>query len=115
MRNGQQQFPVEVRTSWVDYSPALRYHASQRIRSRLSEFASHIRSITVRISDDEPHHTAQRRCDIEVMTTDAGAIAASSVGVELFTLVERAIDTVVEILRQRTGGEPHRGLRHGVA
>ena len=114
MRNTQ-QFPIEVQTGWVDYSPALRYHTSQRIRSRLAEFAPRIRSITVRMSDDAPHNTAQRRCDIEALTTDAGPIAASSVGVELFTLVERAVDTVVEILRQRIGGEPRREHRQRVA
>ena len=115
MRNTQQQFPIEVRTGWVDYSPALRYHASQRIRSRLAKFAGLIRSITVRFSDDEPRKTAQRRCDIEVMTTGAGPISGSSVGVELFTLVERAVDRVVEALRHRTSDEPGRELRQRIA
>ena len=115
MRHAQQRFPIDVRTGWVDYSPALRYHASQRIRARLAEFASQIRSVTVRISDDEPHKTAQRCCEIEVMTTHSGPISASSVGVELFTLVDRTVDRVVEILRQRTSGEPHRELGQRIA
>ena len=72
MRHAQQRFPIDVRTGWVDYSPALRYHASQRIRARLAEFASQIRSVTVLISDDEPHKTGQRCCEIEVMTTHSG-------------------------------------------
>ena len=101
MRTDQQPFPIDVRTGWVDYSPALRRHASQRMRSRLAEFASQIRSVTVRISDDEAHTIAHRRCDLEVMT-HAGPISASSVGVDLFALVDRALDTVEEILRQRT-------------
>ena len=115
MRNDQHQFPIEVRTGWADYSPALRYHASQRIRSRLAESAALIRSITVRFSDDEPLTAGQRRCHIEVTTTHAGPISGSSVGVELFTLVERAVDAVVEILRQHTSGEPHRALRRRIA
>ena len=43
--------------------------------------------------------------------THAGPISASSVGVDLFALVDRALDTVEEILRQRTATHPHAALR----
>ena len=115
MRSDQQPFPIAVRTGWVDYSPALCSHASQRIRSGLAEFASQIRSVAVRFSADEPYTIAHRRCDIEVMTTHAGPIAAWSVGVDLSTLVDRALETVVEMLRQRTTTHPHAELRRRIA
>ncbi len=114
MRHVQQQFPIEVRTGWVDYSPALRDHASERIRSLLAEFAPQIRSVTVQISNDPAQSAAQRRCDIEV-TTDSGPIAASSVGAELFTLVERAVNAVVDVLRQRSSGKQDGLLRRRIA
>jgi len=80
------------------------------MRSRLAEFVSQIRSVTVRFSDDEAHTIAHRRCDIEVITP-AGPISASSVGVDLFALVDRALDIVVENLPQRTATHPHAAHR----
>ena len=115
MRNSQQPFPIDVRTGWVDYSPALRHHASERVRSRLTEFASQIRSVTVRCSGDEPQTIAHRRCEIEVTTTHAGPISASSVGVNLFALVDRAMEIVVEKLRQRPNAQTHRERRRRIA
>ena len=115
MRTEQQQFPIEVRTGWVDYSPALRYHASQQVGARLARFAGLIRSVTVRFSDDAPGTAAQRRCDIDVTTRDGGPISGSSVGVERFTLVDRAVDAVVELLRHRTSHGPGRELRQRMA
>lgn len=102
MRNSQQPFPIEVRTGWGDYSPALRHHASQRVAARFAEFSSRIRSVTVRCSDDDPQTGARRRCDIEVMTTHAGAITAAAAGEDLFELIDQASKTAAGILRQRT-------------
>ena len=115
MRHALQRFPVDVRTGWMDYSPAFHYYASQRIRSRLAAFASQIRAVTVRISQDEPHTTAQRHCEIEVMTTHAGQVSASSVGVKLFTLLDRAVDSVVDVLRQRARAESQSESRQRIA
>jgi len=65
MRHAPQRFPVDVRTGWLDYSPALHYRASQRIGAGLAAFVSQVRAVTVRISNDEPHKTAQRHCEID--------------------------------------------------
>ena len=102
MRNSQQPFPIEVRTGWGDYSPALRHHASQRVAARFAEFSSRIRTVIVRCSDDDPQTGARRRCDIEVMTTHAGPITASATGEDLFELIDQASKTAAGILRQRT-------------
>lgn len=115
MRKSQQSFPIDVRTGWVDYSPAIRYHASQRIRSRVAEYASLIRSVAVRMSADEPSQMSHRRCDTEVMTVRASPIAASAIGLDLFNLVDGTVDTVVELLRQRTSAESHRERRQRIA
>jgi hypothetical protein len=115
MRNNRQSFPIDVRTGWLDYSPALRARASQHVRSRLAEFASEIRSVTLRFSDDEPLTVTHRRCDIEVMTTFAGPTSASSVGHDLSALVDRALETVVERLRQGTSARPHADFRRRIA
>lgn len=115
MRHAPQRFPVDVRSGWLDYSPAVHYHASQQIRSGLTEFASQIRAVTVRISDGEPHQTAQRQCEIEVMMTHAGQVSASSVVVNLFTLLDGAVDSVVDVLRQRARAESPSELRQRIA
>ncbi len=106
MLHTQPRFPIAIQTGWVDYSPALRYHASQRIGSSLAEFAPRIRSVTVRVSDDAPHTTRQRRCDIDVVTTDAGVVSASSTGRNLFALVDRALASLATTLRHRSSVEP---------
>jgi hypothetical protein len=99
----------------VDYSPALRYHALERLGSSLAEFAPRIRSVTLRISDDPPHTTRQRRCDIDVVTTDAGVVSASSAGRNLFALVDRALGSLVTTLRQRRSAEPLGELHRRIA
>ena len=114
MRTGE-RFPINVRTGWLDYSPALRYQASERIRSHLAEFGPQVRSVTIHISDDGPQRTAQRRCEIEVLTAHAGRISFASVGLDAFTLVARVVDSVVELLRQRTSVEPQSEARQRIA
>jgi ribosome-associated translation inhibitor RaiA len=99
----------------VDYSPALRYHASQRIGSSLAEFAPRIRSVAVRISNDAPYTTRQRRCEIDVVTTNAGVISASSSGRNLFALVDQALASLVTSLRQRAIAEPLGELHRQIA
>jgi ribosome-associated translation inhibitor RaiA len=113
--HNSQQFPVDVRTGWIDFSPALRHHASERIRSLLAQFALQVRSVTVRISDAEPHRPAHRRCDIEVMTTHAGAITASSIGLDVFALVNHAAESALEALRERASDGPYSELHHKIA
>jgi hypothetical protein len=115
MRNARLPFPIRVRTRWGDYSPALHYHVSQRISAGLSGCAAQIRAVAVRIRDDELHNIAQRRCEIEVTTTDAGRISASSVGINLFSLVDHTVDAVVAMLRQHTSVEPQGEMRQRIA
>ena len=115
MPTGQYRFPISVRTGWIDYSPAIRYHALQRARSRMAAFAPQIRSVAIRISQDELHTGAQRRCDIEVITADAGPISASLVGVDLFRLVDGSVATIVAMLRARTAVRPQDELSQRIA
>lgn len=111
MQNLQQPFPIGVRTGWVDYSPALCHHITEKVRSRLAEFAKDIRSVSVRISDAEPHDTTLRRCSVEV-TTRTGPISASAVGADLFTVVDAAVDRAGKMLREQradvSAAEPRR-------
>jgi hypothetical protein len=110
-----QGFPVDIRTGWIDYSPSLRYDASQRIRSLLAEFASHICSVRVRISAGRPAKPALRRCDVEVMTRQAGPFSASSVGVDPITLVDGTANSVLETLRDHASARSYGGLQQRTA
>jgi hypothetical protein len=49
------------------------------------------------------------------VTTHAGPIAASSVGVNPFRLVDGAVDTVFEMLRQHSRTQPQGELRQRIA
>lgn len=101
MRDTRFRFPVDVHTGWVDFSPALRYHASQEARARLAGFAATIRSVQIRISNDTPQDAAERRCDVQVSTTDAGAVTATTTGADLFAIVNSGLASVVETLHRR--------------
>ena len=114
MSNSQQLYPIHVHTGWVDYSPAFHQHALQRIRSRLAEVASNVRSVAVRISGAESHDSTHRSCHIEIMTTD-GPTSASGVGVDLFHTVDSTVDKVAEMLRSRLSAVPNRDLRQRIA
>lgn len=115
MRKSQHEFPVYVRMGWVDYSPALRDYAPRRVRSRLAEFDSQIRWASIRFSPDEARSAEQRRCELEVMVAQTGPIFGSAVGKDLFKLVDRAADAVVERLRQRASAEQDEVLRQLIA
>jgi hypothetical protein len=114
MHNTQHRFPIHVHTGWADYSPALHYHAAQQIRSRLAAFGSEIQSVTVRLWSDQPGELAHRRCEIDVMT-HAESFAVASVGVDLATLVDGAVDRAVTLLRQRTHPERPAETRRRIA
>ena len=101
MRDPQFRFPIDVHTGWVDFSPALRYHASQEARSRLAGFAPQIRSVSIRISDEAPDEINSRRCEVEVSTIDAGPVTASATGEDLFAIVDHGLESVLETLHQR--------------
>jgi hypothetical protein len=110
-----QQFPVDVHMRWTDYSPALRYHVSERVRSHLAEFASVIRGVGVRISDEEGQAAEHRRCRVEVITTHPNPISASAVGVDVFNLVNQTVDTVAQMLRRRFTAGSENELRRRIA
>lgn len=100
MRDRRHSFPIAVHTRWIDYSPAHRDHTLSRVRSQLVGFASALRAVDVRISDDDPRNVASRRCEIQVLTVDARRISASSVGTDLFTIVDGALEALLEQLRR---------------
>ena len=104
MRETRFRYPIDVHTGWVDFSPALRYHATEQARARLAGFAPHIRAVTIRISDDRPDDVSERRCDVQVATANAGAVTASATGADLFAIVNSAIDDSVEALHRHTAG-----------
>lgn len=101
MRDPQFRFPIDVHTGWVDFSPALRYHASEQARARLAGYASRIRSVSIRISDDAPDDVNGRRCEVQVSTTDAGPVTASATGADLYAIVDDGLESVVETLHRR--------------
>jgi len=101
MRDTPFRYPIDVHTGWVDFSPALRYHAAEQARARLAGFAPQIRAVTIRISDDTPHDVSERRCEVQVSTAHAGAVTASATGPDLFAIVNCAIDDSVEALHRR--------------
>ena len=101
MQTTQHTFPVQVRTGWIDFSPALHWYATQRVRSALRPIASRVRAVTVRLADHEPHDPSTRLCAIEVTLKPAGAISATSTGRNVCKLVDLAMEASLEKLRER--------------
>ena len=101
MQTAQHPFPVQVQTGWIDFSPALHWYATQKVRSVLQPVASRVRAVTVRIADHEPHDPATRLCAIDVRLKPAGAISATSTGRNVCELVDRATEATLEQLREQ--------------
>jgi hypothetical protein len=99
METTQHQFPVHVQTGWIDFSPALHWYATQKVRSVLRPVASRVRSVTVRVADHEPHDPATRLCAVDVSLRPGGAISVTSTGRNVSELVGRATDATLEKLR----------------
>lgn len=115
MRDTESRVPVSVHTGWVDYSPQHRHYTSQQVRSQLAGFAHQIRSVTVRIDDESPSNVASRRCVIQVITAHAGLVSATAVGVDLFTVVDRALASVAQRLRDSANAQVHSEAARRVA
>lgn len=105
MRDTHLRYPIDIHTGWVDFSPALRYHATEQARARLAGFAPQIRAVTIRISDERPDDVTERRCDVEVATAHAGAVTASATGQDLFAIVNSAIENSVEALHRQAAAQ----------
>jgi hypothetical protein len=101
MQTAQHPFPVHVRTGWIDFSPALQWYATQKVRSVLRPVASRVRAVTVRIADHEPHDPSTRLCAIDVILKSAGTISATSAGRNVYELVDRATEASIEKLREQ--------------
>jgi hypothetical protein len=101
MQTAQQPFRVQVRTGWIDFSPALHWYATQKVRSALRPVAARIRAVTVRIADHEPHDPSMRLCAIDVSLKPAGTISATSTGRSVCELVDRATQATLEKLHDQ--------------
>ena len=101
MQTAQHPFPVHVRTGWIDFSPALQWYATQKVRSVLRPVASRVRAVTVRIADHEPQDPSTRVCAVDVALKPAGTISATSTGRNVFEIVDRAAEASLEKLRDR--------------
>ncbi len=103
MQRTQLPFPVSVRTGWIDFSPALRAYARTRVTRALGTFAARIRSVTVRVTDHEPHDPATRLCAIEVELKPVGTLSATSTGRDVYESVDQTTATILARLRGKRG------------
>jgi hypothetical protein len=101
MQTAQHPFPVHVRTGWIDFSPALHWYATHKVKTALRPVASRVRAVTVRFADHEPHDPSTRLCAIDVGVKPAGTISATSAGRNVYELVDRATEASIEKLREQ--------------
>ncbi len=94
MQNPQHTFPVDVHTGWIDFSPALHWYATERLRSALAPVGSRVRSATVRIHEHEPHEREVRHCVVDVALQPSGTVSASCSGANLRALIDEATEAV---------------------
>ena len=99
MNRTQQPFPVNVRTGWIDFSPALHAYAITRVTSAFIVFSARIRSVAIRVTDHEPHDPATRLCAIEVELKPVGTLSATSTGRDVYESVDQATETILARLR----------------
>ncbi|HEX6974938.1 MAG TPA: HPF/RaiA family ribosome-associated protein [Vicinamibacterales bacterium] len=98
---------VRVHLNWLDFSPALRHHATECIDATLGPYASTIREVIVQVADADgprrgPH---DKRCDVEVLLRPFGALAASATATDAFAAVERAVRHARALVATRLSAE----------
>jgi hypothetical protein len=91
--------PTHIRTRWLDYSPALHWHARTRVQAALRPFASRVRWINVRITPGDGLR-GERTCDIEVMLIPLGWVTASGTAADAYRAVDEAVRTVKGLVRR---------------
>ena len=98
-------FPVQVRTGWRDYSPALRWYGAETLKAALETYASRIRSVSLRITDHDADGFDGKNCAIEVALEPFGSVSASCTGADLHHTVDCATERVLANLRRRIDAE----------
>ena len=64
--HNRSSFPIHVRTRWLDYSPALHWHARRHVQAALRAFEPRIRWVNVKMAGTGA--APDRTCDIELAT-----------------------------------------------
>jgi ribosome-associated translation inhibitor RaiA len=99
MINTREDFPIHVRTRWLDYSPALHWHTRTRFEAALRSSASRIRWVNVRISGSDGD-LAKRVCDVEVVMKTDGIVAASAADSDAYRAADAAARRVRTVVRR---------------
>ena len=92
-------FPIHVRTEWLDFSPALHSHARTQIGAALHAFRCRIRSVNVKIFDHDSGPRA-RRCDIEIVLTASGWLSVSADDTDAYRAVDAAARRARTVVRR---------------
>jgi hypothetical protein len=98
METAQRTFPIHVRTGWVDFSPALHWHITQKVESALERYGARVRSVTVLVTDQDAD---RKTCAVDVVLRPAGLVAASATGTDAHDVVGRAADRVRTAMQRR--------------
>jgi hypothetical protein len=98
-------FPIDVHTGWVDYSPALHWHATQTLRARLGPLASFISRVRVRIKNHHAAHLDTRKCVIQVWLRTSGWVSAFAHGDDVYETVTRAAVRAQADVQRRIPGK----------
>jgi hypothetical protein len=101
MQSTTHTFPVHVRTGWIDFSPALHWYATRRVKAALRPVAPCIRSVSVRFADPELRDVGSRECTIDVALKSNGAVSTTVAGADLYEVVDRAATAVLTKLKDR--------------
>ena len=92
-------FLINVRTPWLDFSPALHWHAQTRIDAMLHGFRSRIRLVNVKVSDHDSSSGA-RRCDIEIVFTASGSLSVLAYDADAYRAVATAARRARTVVRR---------------
>lgn len=101
MTEQRELYPVQLRMRWLDYSPALNWHARRRVDTALRRFGNRVREVNVQISDGNgPRGGADdKRCDIEVMLRPSGSVAVSAAAGDPYLAVDLAVRRLRAVVR----------------
>lgn len=91
--------PVTLRTGWIDFSPALHWHAARAMALATRPFASCVRAVTLHLTHREASDLQARRCTVDIELATGGMLTTTVTGSDLGELIDRAAAALVTAVR----------------
>lgn len=104
---------IDMQSLGFPITPALADHARCRLQFALTRRSDRIQRVVVRFGDENgPRGGVDKFCRIQVYLIDAPVAAVEDIGIDLYAVIDRAIDRVGRVVVKHLD-RSRIGRRHG--